>query len=146
VSDVLVRAAAVADAPVVAPLLTELGYPSEPDAVAQRLAALVADEWSGAWVAEVGGTIAGVVSAHASPLLSRDTRICRITAMVVASHAHGRGVGRTLVERVEQEARRWNCDRIEVTSSDHRDGAHAFYARLGYEIKPHRFIKGVSVL
>ena len=51
-----------------------------------------------------------------------------------------------LAERVEQEARRWNCDRIEVTSSQRRAGAHAFYARLGYEIKSHRFIKGVSVL
>jgi hypothetical protein len=70
------------------------------------------------WVAETGGTIIGAVSAHASPLLSRDTRICRITAMIVTADAQGRGVG----------------------------GAHAFYARLGYDIKPHRFIKNVSVL
>jgi GNAT superfamily N-acetyltransferase len=141
-----VRHPAVADAPALAPLLTELGYPSRPEAVAQRLQVLLADEWSGVWVAEVDGTIAGVVSAHASPLLSRDTRICRITAMIVTETAQGRGVGRALVGRVEDEARRWNCDRVEVTSSDHRGGAHAFYARMGYEIKPHRFIKNVSVL
>jgi GNAT superfamily N-acetyltransferase len=141
-----VRDATPGDAAALAPLLTELGYPSEPDAVAERVAVLAADEWSGVWVAESGGTMLGAVSAHASPLLSRDTRICRITAMIVTADAQGRGVGRALTTRVEQQAHRWNCDRIEVTSSDHRGGAHAFYARQGYEIKPHRFIKGVSVL
>jgi GNAT superfamily N-acetyltransferase len=146
VSEALVRDATPADADALAPLLRELGYPSERDAVAERLAVLAGDEWSGAWVAEAGGAIVGAVSAHASPLLSRDTRICRITAMIVTAGAQGRGVGRALADRVEQQARRWNCDRIEVTSSDHRGGAHAFYARMGYEIKPHRFIKGVSVL
>ena len=105
------------------------------------------DRWSGVWVAVAGGDkIAGVVSAHASPLLTRDTRICRITAMVVAETLHGRGVGRLLTDRVEQEARRWNCDRIEVTSSERRTGAHAFYRRLGFDVRPHRFIKDVSVL
>jgi len=141
-----IRDATPADAAALAPLVTELGYPSDADALARRVATLVADEWSGVWVAETGGAIAGVVSAHASPLLSRDTRICRITAMIVTADAQGRGVGRALGERVEQEARRWNCDRIEVTSSQRRTDAHAFYARMGYEIKSHRFIKAVPVL
>jgi GNAT superfamily N-acetyltransferase len=138
-----VREATPADAAALAPLLTELGYPSDPQAVAERVATLAADKWSGVWVAVVNGAIAGAASAHASPLLSRDARICRITAMIVTESAQGAGVGRALLARVEQEARDWNCDRIEVTSSDHRAGAHAFYARLGFQAKPHRFIRSL---
>jgi hypothetical protein len=41
------------------------------------------------------------------------------------------------------EAFAWkaDCRRIEVTSGDHRPGAHVFYERLGYHIDERRFIK-----
>lgn len=41
----------------------------------------------------------------------------------------------------EAFARRQGCERIELSSGDHRPDAHAFYERLGYAVECRRFIK-----
>jgi GNAT superfamily N-acetyltransferase len=142
----LIREADPDDAAALAPLLTALGYPAEPEDVARRLAALAGAPADGVWVCELDGAIAGVASAHASPLLTSDFGVCRITAIVVADAARGQGAGRALADRVEAQARQWDCDRIEVTSAERRTDAHAFYRRLGFEVRPHRFIKELPVV
>jgi GNAT superfamily N-acetyltransferase len=50
-------------------------------------------------------------------------------------------VGRELVAALEALARSHDCVRISVTSAEHRDGAHAFYQRLGYDYTGRRFAK-----
>ncbi|HEX9109012.1 MAG TPA: GNAT family N-acetyltransferase, partial [Longimicrobiales bacterium] len=75
------------------------------------------------------------------PLLHHDDELCRITALVVAGHARGHGIGRQLVEAVERLALERGCLRLEVTSADHRAPAHAFYRNLGFSEHPRRFIK-----
>ena len=67
-----VREATEADAAALVPLLHELGYPSEEEAVARRLATLVADEASDLWVAERDGTAVGFVSTYVNALVTRD--------------------------------------------------------------------------
>jgi GNAT superfamily N-acetyltransferase len=37
-----------------------------------------------------------------------------------------------MLQAAESLAERWECLAIEVTSSRHRTGAHAFYERSGY--------------
>jgi len=138
-----VREATEADAAALVPLLDELGYPSEEKAVARRLATLAADKASDLWIAERDGTAVGFVSTYVNALVTRDARLCRITAMAVATEAQGAGVGRALIDRVEQEARRAGCDRIEVTSAHRRTEAHAFYERLGFEATSRRFIREI---
>jgi len=78
------------------------------------------------------------------PCSSGDRALCRLTALVVGEAARRRGLGRALVERVKAEARRLGCDRLEVTSSVHGEDAHAFYARLGFEERPRRFVTALA--
>ena len=92
-------------------------------------------------MAENGAGVIGFVSCFAMPLIHRDAPTCRLAALVVTEEARSAGVGRVLVDRVEADARRWGCDRIEVTSGDDRPDAHRFYIREGYRPKPHRFVK-----
>jgi len=54
----------------------------------------------------------------------------RIRSMAVAPHVRGQGLGRRVIEHLEQIARRHGATTIKLNA---RDDAVGFYARLGYE-------------
>jgi GNAT superfamily N-acetyltransferase len=127
------REARRSDAPAVGELLDQLGYPQQGhEATAIRLQAWAEDPTSAAYVAESGGRLLGVVAVHVCPFFERDGFWGRITALVVADAARGRGIGSDLVAAAETFARTHGCLRMEVTSADDRLDAHRFYRRWGY--------------
>jgi GNAT superfamily N-acetyltransferase len=138
-----VRRAVPADAGGVAECLAELGYGTPAALVAEKLAELAGSARDAVFVAEVppDRRIAGVVSAHVLPLFHAPGNAGRITALAVRGEAQGAGVGRALVEAAEAFAWAAGCRRVEVTSGDHRPGAHAFYRALGYALDERRFLK-----
>ena len=140
-SGVILRPARPGDAAELAVLLTELGYPSSPEAIARRVAACADVPGTTILVALMDARMVGVVSVHCVPSLVFDAALGRITALVVSAAMRGRGIGRQLVAAAEDFARQQGCERIELTSGDHRPGAHAFYERLGYAVECRRFIK-----
>jgi GNAT superfamily N-acetyltransferase len=127
-----VRDARETDAPEIARLLGQLGYPSTAAQVGERLAYWFEDPHSRILVADSAGGLAGSMSVHAIPYLERTGRWARIESLVVDAGVRGGGVGRLLVSAGEDLARQWGCLTMEVTSSRRRDDAHAFYKRLGY--------------
>jgi len=137
----IVRRLASSDADRAAPLMAELGYPTTTDDFAERFAALSANPSSAVLVAESDGTFVGLVSMHSFEMLHRPGRLGRITALVVASSARGRGVGTELLKAAEEYLRQRGCTMLEVTSNDRRVDAHAFYAARGYREKRVRFVK-----
>ena len=141
-----VRAAAHDDAPALAVLLGELGYPAESERVRARLAGLLgadSDNPPDAVFVAVGGDagVVGLIAVHRFAVLHDDADIGLITALVVAERARGLGVGRRLVDRAVDAARRWGCPRILVTTHLRRAGAHAFYERIGFEFTGRRYVK-----
>ena len=132
-----------ADIPALPELLEQLGYPSAPDAVAARIGR-IGDASGRVLVARQEDEVLGVMALEFLALLHHDDDLCRITALVVADRARGRGVGRRLVAEAERIARERRCLRIEVTSAEHRAAAHAFYLALGYDEKRKRFLKHLS--
>jgi N-acetylglutamate synthase-like GNAT family acetyltransferase len=131
-ASVTIRSAELTDAPRIAALLTELGYPAGADAVRERLAYWLADQASKVLVADLDGGVAGCISLHAIPYLERTGRWLRIESLVVEAGRRRGGAGRALVDAAEQLARQWGCVLIEVTSKRSRADAHAFYRRLGF--------------
>jgi GNAT superfamily N-acetyltransferase len=127
-----VRDATAEDAAAVAGLLDELGYPSTPAEVGRRLEIRRSDAYSRVLLAIDDGRIVGSMSIHAFPHLEHDGRTLRIESLVVTAGTRGTGAGRLLIEAAETLARSWDCGAIEVTSSRRREGAHAFYRRLGF--------------
>jgi GNAT superfamily N-acetyltransferase len=127
-----IRAAGPADAPRLAALLTQLGYPVSEDEVSHRLTYWLGDSLSLVIVADRAGEVAGCLSVHAIPYLERTGRWARIESLVVEESARGAGLGRALVAAAENAASRWGCLAVEVTSSRTRAEAHAFYERMGY--------------
>jgi GNAT superfamily N-acetyltransferase len=122
----VIRAATPDDAPVVAALLAELGYPSEVTAVRERLAATD--------LVLLSEPDAGLVALQRIPRLAEGGWFVRITALVVAEPSRGRGVGGALLAAAEAQAREWGAAMVEVTSGRRRerDAAHRLYLTAGY--------------
>lgn len=135
-----VREARRADRGRMASLLAELGYRADAETLERRLDQVEREPAVRVLVAERDGEIAGLASLHVLHLIERPP-LGRLSAIVVTESARRGGIGAALIERVEREARAMGCDRLEVTSGEWRDDAHAFYRELGFEETSKRFIK-----
>ena len=129
---VLVRRARFADAPILARLLTDLGYPQEAEQTHAQLAAWAGDPRGTVLVAESEGSPAGLVAAYATRHVERPGSFARVVALAVDPARRRSGLGRRLLTAVEAWAAELGCHDIEITSSRHRGDAHAFYRSLGF--------------
>jgi len=136
-----IRAAEDADGEVIADLLRQLGYPATAEAIPGRLARMAAEPANAVLVAAEDGRVVGLATVIVRHVIHDDAPFARLAALVVAEDRRGRGVGRALAAAAEEIARAAGCSSIEVTSGDHRPGAHAIYRELGYEERPRRFLK-----
>ena len=139
-----VREAEPRDQAAIAALVGQLGYPSEEKAVAGRVERTAAEPRSWIYVAVDGERVVGLGAVHVMSILERDDPIARITAMAVEESVRGSGVGRALVERLEERARTEGCDKIDLTTRKDREGAAAFYRRVGFEDTSLRFVKDLD--
>jgi RimJ/RimL family protein N-acetyltransferase len=127
-----VRPARFNDAPALARLLTELGYPQDAEQVRSQLATWAGDPRGTVLVAESGGSPAGFAAVYAIRRIDRPGSFARVVALTVDSTRQRSGLGRRLLAEVEAWAGETECDEIEITSSRSRDAAHAFYRALGF--------------
>lgn len=144
--DVVTRDALDADAPAIAELLTQLGYPSTAEQTAARIARWREDPLSRVVVATLDERVVGVLAFHAIPFFEYDASRGRVVSLVVDEEARGNGVGARLMSFIEAEARRLGCRDLELTSNRRRTGAHAFYRHLGFEDVCHRSARFVRPL
>lgn len=135
------RAANRDDAAAVARLLDALGYPCNEDDAQQRIDAIAGDSRQVLLVADGGDGLSALLALDFMYYLPLGRTTCRITALVVAPDCRGRGLGRMLIREAERRARTADAARIEVTSAEHREQAHAFYRAMGYRDAAHRFVK-----
>ncbi len=121
------------DYPHIAELAGQLGYKSTAEEVARRLKAMRGSPDQAVFVAEVaGGEIAGWIGVFVYHCMEVDMR-AEISGLVVNERLRSMGIGRLLLESVEEWAREKGCAAVGVRSNLTRDRAHEFYMRLGYE-------------
>ena len=138
-----VRAAGVDDAVEIAECLAELGYHTTVATVAANLTGTVTSLTDAVLVAtdSVDGRVLGVASMHLIPLFHASGYLARITSLAIRRAAQRQGVGTSLIEAVTAYARQAQCQRLEVTSGDHRPEAHEFYLARGFQVDERRFLK-----
>ena len=142
-SRIVVRTATPNDAPALAPLLGELGYPVDGATLVQRMNRLVGREDHTVLIAEDERAAMGLLALHVFPLLAYDRDVGMIMALVVTKRARGTGVGRRLIDRAEDVARSAGASRLLVTTHNRRADAHAFYERLGFEFTGRRYVRPI---
>lgn len=128
----LIRPARLDDAPAIAELCGQLGYPSTAMQVTHRLVQMAGFPFHALFVAETGGQVAGWVHVHAYPLPESDFH-AELGGLVVAETHRGSGVGKALLAAAEAWAIRNGCSELWLRSNVIRKEAHRFYQANGYE-------------
>ncbi|HEX5049905.1 MAG TPA: GNAT family N-acetyltransferase [Gammaproteobacteria bacterium] len=126
-----IRRARLDDAPEIARLSGELGYPVSVDEITQRLAVLLRDERHHVAVVGAGERLLAWMHVEQRASLERGER-AELMGLIVDTSARRHGWGRKLVDVAERWARERGLGSITVRSNVARDGAHPFYERLGY--------------
>ena len=132
------------DAPAVAALLGELGYPTSADQAAERIGRIAADPTTWVIVAEVDSELAGLGALHVQNLVERDEPGCEVAGLVVGQRFRRRGIGELLMDALEDEARRRGGKFMVLNTAHRRVDAHAFYEALGYEHTGRRYAKQLA--
>jgi GNAT superfamily N-acetyltransferase len=127
-----IRPACDADAPAVAALSGQLGYPSGVDEIAQRMACLAAHSDQAILVAEeTGAVVAWVHIIGAERLVVAP--FAEVGGLVVDAAWRGRGLGTALLAAAETWAAERGYELMRIRSNVIREDAHRFYEARGYE-------------
>ena len=130
-AQVVVRPLTTGDAPAVAELCGQLGYPGTAEQLAQRIQRSNHSEDRSIFGALLYGEFAGWIDATVERHLQSED-IVVIGGLVVRESVRGRGLGKRLCEAVEQWARERGFQRVRVRSQIKRDDAHRFYLQNQY--------------
>jgi GNAT superfamily N-acetyltransferase len=137
---VTLRPLRIDDAPVVADLARQLGYPSDVADVARRLDEVIGREDHAAWAAEVEGEVVGWIHALRAVRVESDPFV-EIGGLVVGVAHRGSGIGGRLVGQVEAWTRDLGISLLRVRTRTTREDAPRFYARHGFrETKQQRVL------
>lgn len=131
--EVKIRRARAGDAPQLAQLSGQLGYPTTAAEMKKRLRRLKPASQNALFVAESPDS--GVVGwAHVSVthLMEVGTR-AELNGLIVAEGQRSLGAGARLLQAAEDWAHKRGCPSMSVRSNVIRERAHKFYERQGYE-------------
>lgn len=139
-----IRPATQADAAALAGLVSQLGYPTQPEQMARRLDAILARGDYRTLVAVRGDDVLGMIGGQLCPSFNRDRPSGRIAALVVDAGCRRRGVARGLLAALERWMVEAGAAGVFVNSRHHRADAHALYASAGYGDNGLRFVKDLA--
>ena len=127
-----VRKASLIDARQLAELNGALGYPVETEAIQKRLEQLLPRANHVVFVAEIApDNVIGWIQGEEREILAIG-RFCEIVGLVVSEAHRGAGVGRQLVNAVEEWAAGRGLPQVSLRSNIVRPESHAFYEKVGY--------------
>jgi GNAT superfamily N-acetyltransferase len=128
----MIRRATLTDAPQLAELTGQLGYPIEAGEIERRLELLLPRAAHIVFVAETApDLVVGWIQGEEREILAVG-RFCEIVGLVVGEAHRGAGVARRLVEAVEQWAAGRGLEQVSLRSNIVRPESHAFYEKVGY--------------
>jgi GNAT superfamily N-acetyltransferase len=128
-----IRRAKPSDAPQLALLTGELGYPATAAQIRERLRRIQPASQTAVFVADSAKDgVVGWLHVSREALLESDVR-AEVNGLVVAEGQRSLGAGARLLAAAEDWARKHSCKSMSVRSNVIRERAHKFYERNGYE-------------
>jgi N-acetylglutamate synthase-like GNAT family acetyltransferase len=124
-------------------LMGDLGYQTTMETMKHRMKQIQSAEMYNTFVAEVNGEVVGMVGVRKVYYYEDDGVATQISALVTKQESQRSGVGKALVNFVEQWALNSDSRVLFLTSGIkvERKSAHEFYKRMGFEITGYRFVK-----
>jgi GNAT superfamily N-acetyltransferase len=130
-STVDIRPIQRADAAAAALLCTQLGYPTDTQALLARMTQITDDAHRAVLVACLDDELVGWIDLSVEYHLQSEPAAL-IGGLVISERVRGQGIGRQLCKAAEAWARARGVARLRVRSNAIRERAHAFYLRDGY--------------
>jgi GNAT superfamily N-acetyltransferase len=131
--ELMIRPAKSADAPQLAMLSGQLGYPATEAQMRRRLREIKPPSQNAVFVADSAKDgVIGWLHVSKEPLLESEIR-AEVNGLVVADGQRSLGAGAQLLAAAEDWARKHGCMSMSVRSNITRERAHKFYERNGYE-------------
>lgn len=96
------------------------------------------------FVADVNGEVVGFATAVETLAIDHPNGYIKMNGLAVLPAFQHRGIGKMLMERVEELARERCASMIGLASGFQRTGAHAFYEHLGYHKTSYWFRKKID--
>jgi GNAT superfamily N-acetyltransferase len=128
-----IRRAKGADAPQIAVLAGQLGYPTTTAQIQKRFRGIQPVYQNAVFVADAANYgVIGWLHVSKEPLLESEMR-AEVNGLVVAEGRRSLGAGAQLLAAAEEWARKHGCKSMSVRSNVIRERAHKFYERNGYE-------------
>ena len=128
-----IRRAKSADAPRIAVLSGQLGYPATAAQMRKRLRGIKPASQHAVFVADSAKDgVIGWLQVSREPLLEGEIR-AEVNGLVVAEGQRSLGAGAKLLTTAKEWARKHGCKSMSVRSNVIRERAHQFYERHGYE-------------
>ena len=136
-----IREVTIEDAQVISTLLDSLGYKGTEKFIKKRISQIVSNSDDDLVVACDKEIVVGFISFCFFAQLGLENDFCRITYFCVLEEYRSRKVGALLEAYMENEAKKRNCNRIEVHCHERRKDAHRFYYRQNYIESPKYLMK-----
>jgi len=131
--ELMIRRAKSADAPRLAVLAGQLGYPATDAQMRERLRGIKPPSQTAVFVADSAKDgVVGWLHVSKEPLLESEMR-AEVNGLVVAEGQRSLGAGAQLLAAAEDWARKHGCKSMSVRSNVIRERAHQFYEHNGYE-------------
>lgn len=129
----IVRNARISDAPRIAKLSGQLGYPATTADITKRIRQLKNTAPNALFVAvSPDSGVVGWTHVSVTHLVESGTR-AELNSLIVDEGQRSLGAGAQLLQAAETWARKHGCPSMSVRSNVLRERAHAFYQRQGYE-------------
>lgn len=128
-----VRPARTEDAPALAGLAGQLGYPTSTEEVTARLPEVAANPEALILVAGDGGEVQGWIHVELKRSLLAPLA-AQVMGLVVDERWRNAGIGAALLAAGEAWARQRGCLSMLVGTRVTRERAHRFYRRAGYDL------------
>ncbi|TWI25024.1 GNAT family N-acetyltransferase [Sphingobacterium siyangense] len=129
-----IRKAVLSDAPDLATLTEQLGYPADIEGTKTILEDLLRKQEYAVFVGIIDNKTVGWIQLH--QVISMETGVyVEIIGLVVDEEYRGRGLGRLLLHAASDWSRSLDCYRLRVRCNIIRTESHTFYQNSGFILK-----------
>jgi GNAT superfamily N-acetyltransferase len=129
---IITRQITAQDALAITNLSAQLGYPLSEEQIHQNIQTILAHNDLNAFVATDDNKVVGWIGV-AQVFMIESLPYCEINGLVIDENYRGKGIGKLLIERARQWAKKNGNDKLRLRCNVKRLEAHKFYQHLGFK-------------